>query len=98
LARSKSFSLKQSCVGIVLDFEPSGVGNRETGQGGQGSIARLASDSEDEQGNPLWGASRLHGELLMLGIEVAQSTVSKYMARSRAPPSQGWKTLTPQSR
>jgi hypothetical protein len=48
--------------------------------------------------NPLWGASRLHGELLMLGIEVAQSTVSKYMARSRAPPSQGWKTLTPQSR
>jgi hypothetical protein len=31
--------------------------------------------------NPLWGASRIHGELLMLGFEVAQSTVSKYMAR-----------------
>jgi hypothetical protein len=31
--------------------------------------------------NPLWGASRIHGELLMLGCEVAQSTVSKYMAR-----------------
>ena len=31
--------------------------------------------------NPLWGASRIHGELLMLGLEVAQSTVSKYMAR-----------------
>jgi transposase InsO family protein len=43
--------------------------------------------------NPLWGASRLHGELLMLGIEVAQSTVSKYMARGRAPPSQSWKTF-----
>ena len=43
--------------------------------------------------NPLWGASRIHGELLMLGFEVAQSTVSKYMARGRTPPSQSWKTF-----
>ena len=44
--------------------------------------------------NPLWGAPRIHGELLMLGIEVAQSTVAKYMvARSRRPPSQSWKTF-----
>jgi transposase InsO family protein len=43
--------------------------------------------------NPLWGASRIHGELLMLGFEVAQSTVSKYMARSGGPPSQSWKTF-----
>ena len=43
--------------------------------------------------NPLWGASRIHGELLMLGFEVAQSTVSKYMARSSRPPSQTWKTF-----
>jgi len=43
--------------------------------------------------NPLWGASRIHGELLMLGFEVAQSTVSKYMRRGRRPPSQGWKTF-----
>jgi hypothetical protein len=42
--------------------------------------------------NPLWGASRIHGELLMLGFEVAQSTVSKYMARASKPPSQTWKT------
>jgi hypothetical protein len=35
--------------------------------------------------NPLWGASRIHGELLMLGFEVAQSTVSKYMTRVRDP-------------
>ena len=41
--------------------------------------------------NPLWGASRIHGELLMLGFEVAQSTVSKYMARPSKPPSQTWK-------
>ena len=43
--------------------------------------------------NPLWGAPRIHGELLMLGVEVAQSTVSKYMVRSRKPPSQFWKTF-----
>ena len=43
--------------------------------------------------NPLWGAPRIHGELLMLGFEVAQSTVSKYMVRGRRPPSQSWKTF-----
>jgi hypothetical protein len=43
--------------------------------------------------NPRWGASRIHGELLMLGFEVAQSTVSKYMARRPKPPSQTWKTF-----
>jgi transposase InsO family protein len=43
--------------------------------------------------NPGWGASRIHGELLMLGFEVAQSTVSKYMTRPSRPPSQTWKTF-----
>ena len=43
--------------------------------------------------NPLWGAPRIHGELLKLGIEIAQSTVAKYMERWRGPPSQGWKTF-----
>src|SRR6202521_5200452 len=43
--------------------------------------------------NPQWGASRIHGELLMLGFEVAQSTVSKYMVRGGTPPSQNWKTF-----
>ena len=43
--------------------------------------------------NPLWGAPRIHGELLKLGIEVAQSTVAKYMARGRGPPGQSWKTF-----
>jgi len=43
--------------------------------------------------NPLWGATRIHGELLKLGFTVAQSTVSKYMLRGRRPPSQGWKTF-----
>ena len=43
--------------------------------------------------NPLWGAPRIHGELLRLGIDVAQSTVSKYMIRGCKPPSQSWKTF-----
>jgi transposase InsO family protein len=41
--------------------------------------------------NPLWGAPRIHGELLKLGIDVGQTTVAKYMAKTRRPPSQGWK-------
>jgi len=43
--------------------------------------------------NPLWGAPRIHGELLKLGIDVGQTTVAKYMAKHRRPPSQGWKTF-----
>jgi Integrase core domain len=43
--------------------------------------------------NPLWGAPRIHGELLKIGIDVGQTTVAKYMARRRGPPSQGWKTF-----
>jgi hypothetical protein len=43
--------------------------------------------------NRLWGAPRIHGELLKLGFEVSQSTVAKYMARRRGPPSQGWRTF-----
>jgi hypothetical protein len=43
--------------------------------------------------NPLWGAPRIHGELLKLGIDIGQTSVAKYMARRRGPRSQGWKTL-----
>jgi len=43
--------------------------------------------------NPLWGAPRIHGELLKLGTAVGQTTVAKYMAKRRRPPSQGWKTF-----
>ena len=50
-------------------------------------IRRMSRD------NPLWGAPRIHGELLKLGIEVSQATVSKYMFRHRKPPSQSWRTF-----
>src|SRR5215510_12840830 len=43
--------------------------------------------------NPLWGAPRIHGELLKLGFEFAQSSVAKYMVKRDGPPSQGWLTF-----
>jgi transposase InsO family protein len=43
--------------------------------------------------NPFWGAPRIHGELLKLGFEVAQSSVAKYMVKRQGPPSQGWRTF-----
>lgn len=45
------------------------------------------------QANPLWGAPRIHGELLKLGISVSETTVSKYLVRERKPPSQTWRTF-----
>jgi transposase InsO family protein len=43
--------------------------------------------------NLLWGGPRIHGELLKLGFELAQSSVAKYMVKHRGPPSQGWRTF-----
>jgi transposase InsO family protein len=43
--------------------------------------------------NPLWGAPRIHGELLKLGIEVSQATVAKYMVRRRGAPSPTWRSF-----
>jgi transposase InsO family protein len=45
------------------------------------------------QQNPLWGAPRIHGELLKLGVRVSQATVAKYMTRTATPPSQRWRTF-----
>lgn len=43
--------------------------------------------------NPMWGAPRIHGELLKLGIEIGETSVGKYMVRHRNPPSQSWRTF-----
>src|SRR5260221_12857215 len=43
--------------------------------------------------NRLWGEPRIHGEMLKLGFEVAQSSVAKYMVKHHGPPSQGWNTF-----
>ena len=54
-------------------------------------ISRLIRQMSRE--NPLWGAPRIHGELLKLGIEISQAAVSKYMVRHPKPPSQTWRTF-----
>jgi hypothetical protein len=46
-----------------------------------------------KRANPLWGAPRIHGELLKLGIEVSERTVSRWLPRLRKPPSQSWRTF-----
>jgi hypothetical protein len=43
--------------------------------------------------NPLWGAPRIHGELLKLGINISERSVSRLMPRRRRPPSQTWRTF-----
>ena len=53
----------------------------------RGLIRRMSME------NPLWGAPRIHGELLKLGFEVGQSSVAEYMVKRRGPPSQGWRTF-----
>ncbi len=45
------------------------------------------------QASPRWGAPRIHGELLKLGIDVSETTVAKYIGRRRQPPSQTWRTF-----
>ncbi len=64
-------------------------------RGGRSRIDREIRDliRRMSEETPLWGAPRIRGELLMLGIEVAQSTVARYMTRPQGPPSQGWKTF-----
>ena len=60
----------------------------------QGGPRSSAADPRDELGKPFLGrAPRIHGELLKLGIDVGQTSVAKYMARHRRPPSQGWRTF-----
>lgn len=65
---------------------------------GQPGRPRISSELRElirrmSRENRLWGAPRIHGELLKLGFEVAESTVSKYMIRHRGPPSQTWRTF-----
>jgi hypothetical protein len=57
------------------------------------SVAETPGQDSGRQGNLLWGAPRIHGELLKLGFELAQSSVGKYMVKHRGPPSQEWRTF-----
>jgi hypothetical protein len=92
--RPRWFNRRRSCAGIATGFKAfwrwkcrNRAGQPRIDRGLRDLIQRMNRE------NPLWGASRIHGELLMLGFEVAQSTVSKDMARGRKPPSQSWNTF-----
>jgi len=65
---------------------------RRAGRPGASAETRLLIRGMSEA-NPLWGAPRIHGELLKLGIDVSQATVAKYMSRRRRPPSPLWRTF-----
>ena len=66
-----------------------------TGRLGRPAIQKEVRDliRQMSQANPLWGAPRIHGELLKLGIEIAETTVGKYMVRFSKPPSQTWRAF-----
>ena len=90
---SRSSGPRRWCVGIGLAFAAIGGGDRATGRAASDRDGAALLDPADERENPLWGAPRIHGELLKLGFEVAQSSVAKYMVKRRGPPSQGWRTF-----
>jgi transposase InsO family protein len=92
LVWSESFNRTPSCGGIGQGFGPIGAGKSQ-GRAGRPRIERELRDLIRRmcKENPLWGAPRIHGELLKLGFEIAESTVSTYMIRRRTPPSQHWR-------
>jgi len=65
------------------------------GQAGRPTVSREVRDLIRQmcRENPLWGAPRIHGELLKLGIDIGETSVGKYMVRHRKPPSQTWRTF-----
>jgi transposase InsO family protein len=62
---------------------------------GRPSVEREIRDviRQMSSANPMWGAPRIHGELLKLGIEISQATVAKYMVRRRGTPSPTWRSF-----
>src|SRR5262244_3092514 len=89
-----SFSLTRSCDGIEQGFRAYWRW-KSRGRPGRPRVSRELRELIRRMSteNPLWGAPRIHGELLKLGFEIAESTVSKYMIRRRGPPSQTWRTF-----
>ena len=65
------------------------------GQPGRPPVAKETREliRKMSRDNPLWGAPRIHGELLKLGIDIGETSVSKYLIRHRKPPSQTWRTF-----
>ena len=81
-------ALAQSRISRLLALEVAPTGRATADRDG---AAR--PDPADERRKSALGAPRIHGELLKLGFELAQSSVAKYMVKHRGPPSQGWRTF-----
>jgi transposase InsO family protein len=81
-------ALAQGRLSLLLALDVAPAGRAPADRHGAAHV-----DPADECREPLWGAPRIHGELLKLGFEVAQSSVAKYMVKRRTPPSQGWRTF-----
>ena len=95
--RSALFMVKPE---TVISWHRQGFRRYWTWRSRQGRLGRLQVSEEVQDlirkmsvADPLWGAPRIHGELLKLGIEVSQATVAKYIVRQRKPPSQTWRTF-----
>ena len=71
------------------------TGKSRRGKPGRPSVSREIRDliRRMSRENTLWGAPRIHGELLKLGFSISQAGVSKYMVRHSSPPSQSWRTF-----
>src|ERR1700737_1690016 len=76
------------CLPIILALEIESAGWQANG-----SVGDTQAYPRESIANPLWGAPRIHGELLKLGVDIGQTSVAKYMVRRRDPPSQGWRTF-----
>ena len=81
-------ALAQGRLSLLLALEVAPSERRPQIEAELGGVIRRISME-----NPLWGALRVHGELLKLGFAVAQSSVAKYMVKRRGPPGQGWRTF-----
>jgi hypothetical protein len=74
----------------VLDVEIPSWASRSPHRDGLETRQLIREMSRD---NPLWGAPRIHGELLRLGVDIGETSISKYMVRCRKPPLQTWRTF-----
>jgi hypothetical protein len=90
---SSSSNPKRSSLRTVVASVRSGAGRAVSGSGALDSCRRPGLIRCMSEANPRWGAPRIHGELLKLGVDVCQATVATYRIRHRRPPSQTWRTF-----
>ena len=105
LSGSWLYRVWPQCLNVMVLLKPATVVRwhrqgfrlywRWRSRSGRPSVDREVRDliRQMNRANPLWGAPRIHGELLKLGIKVSQATVAKYMVRRIGTPSPTWRSL-----